>query len=65
MSKYGMTLTVLCTELAEAVGKDEEPEVGGFDLSAGLFGPNVSEWLRSVAEQVSGESRQQQQKDEL
>jgi hypothetical protein len=57
MSKYGMTLTVLCTELAEAVAKDEAPEEGGFDLSAGLFGSNVSEWLRKTAEAISGESR--------
>jgi hypothetical protein len=49
MSAYGMILTVLCTNLAEAVAKDEAPEVGGFDLSAGMFGPNVSEWLRGVA----------------
>lgn len=49
MSRTRMTLTVLCTQLAEAVAKDEEPEVGGFDLSAGMFGPNVSSWLREVA----------------
>lgn len=35
--------------LATAVAKDEEPEVGGFDLSAGLFGPNVSQWIRKIA----------------
>jgi len=52
MSAYGMTLTVLCTGLAEAVLKDEAPEVGGFDLSAGLFGPNVSAWLRDVAQEL-------------
>jgi hypothetical protein len=50
---YGMTLTVLCTQLAEAVGKDEAPEVGGFDLSAGMFGPHVSQWLRDVAATIA------------
>lgn len=55
MSSYGMTLTVLATGLAEAVLKDEAPEVGGFDLSAGMYGPNVSDWLRSVARQLDGD----------
>lgn len=49
-----MALTVLCTGLAEAVRKDEAPEVGGFDLSAGMFGPHVSDWLRSMAAEVPG-----------
>lgn len=65
MSRYGMTLTVLCTELAEAVSKDEAPDVGGFDISAGLFGPNLSEWLRKTAEIISGETRLEKKKDEL
>jgi len=52
-----MTLTVLCNGLAEAVAKDEAPEIGGFDLSAGMFGPNVSEWLRQTAEEISKEQR--------
>lgn len=53
MSAYGMTLTVLCTTLAEAVAKDEDPSAGGFDLSAGLFGPNVSQWLRETAAEIT------------
>lgn len=57
MSKYGMTLTVLCTELAEAVNKDEQPEAGGCDVSAGMFGPHLSEWLRKLAEQLTNENR--------
>lgn len=57
MSAYGMTLTVLATELAAAVAEDEKPENGGCDLSAGLYGPAVSEWLRKLAEQLSGEKR--------
>jgi hypothetical protein len=57
MSKYGMTLTVLATELAEAVAEDEKPENGGFDISAGMYGPHLSEWLRKVAERISDEER--------
>jgi hypothetical protein len=57
MSVYGMTLTVLANELIEAVRKDELPESGGFDISAGLIGENLSEWLRTVAETVSNEKR--------
>lgn len=57
MSKYGATLTVLCTTLSEAVLKDEAGE--GCDISAGLFGAHLSEWLRDTAETVSGEKRQQ------
>ena len=59
MSAYGMTLTVLCTGLVEAVAKDEAPEIGGFDLSAGMFGPNVSDWLREVATQLCAQSTPQ------
>lgn len=57
MSAYGMTLTVLATELAAAVVEDEKPENGGCDLAAGMYGPAVSEWLRKIAEQISGEKR--------
>jgi len=49
MSRYGITVTVLATELAEAVRKDEVPEEEGFDLSAGLFGTHVSQWIRDTA----------------
>lgn len=48
------TLTTLCAGLCDAVLKDEVPEVGGFDLSAGLFGPNVSQWLRDTAKAIEG-----------
>jgi hypothetical protein len=48
MSARGMTF-ILATSLAEAVAKDEAPEQGGFDLSAGMFGEHVSAWLREVA----------------
>lgn len=46
------TLKTLATQLAEAVLKDEAPEEGGFDLSAGLFGRHVSEWLQEVAKKL-------------
>lgn len=60
MSAYGITLTVLATGLAEAVAKDELPDNGGFDLSAGLFGQNVSAWLRSVAEELAAAQAREQ-----
>lgn len=44
-----MMTTVLATGLAEAVRLDEAPDQDGFDLSAGLFGKHVSDWLRTVA----------------
>lgn len=37
----------LAKELAEAVFEDENGD--GCDLSAGLFGPSVSAWLRQIA----------------
>lgn len=50
MSLKGMTLTVLATQLAEAVAKDEAHKRGGCDLSAGMYGPNVKQWLRDLAD---------------
>lgn len=44
---YGMASTVLFTELVQAAVKDDEME--GFDLSAGLAGPAISAWIRSLA----------------
>jgi hypothetical protein len=52
MSNYGMTVTLLATGLAEAVAKDERPEEGGFDLSAGMFGKHVSDWIREIAKEL-------------
>jgi len=44
----GFGARALAAELAEAALKDDnDPE--GHDISAGLFGPNVSAWLRKVA----------------
>lgn len=42
-------LTDLAMGLAKAVALDEQPEEGGFDLSAGMFGSHVSAWLREIA----------------
>ena len=52
MSAYGVMVTVLATQLAEAVLKDEAPAEGGFDLSAGMFGRHVSDWIRAVAQEL-------------
>ena len=54
MSRYGMTLTLLTSGLAKAVAEDENE---GFNLSASMFGPNISEWLKQTAEAVSEQSR--------
>ena len=60
MSRYGITLTVLATGLVEAMGKDEQfalnnPDhrYAGFDISAGLFGVEVYNWLKEVAGTIS------------
>jgi hypothetical protein len=50
MSKINVAVTALARGLAEAVAKDETPEAGGCDISAGMFGPHASQWLRDVAE---------------
>ena len=52
MSAYGVTVAVLAKQLAEAVLKDEAPEESGFDLSAGIFGRYVSDWIRSIAKEL-------------
>lgn len=65
MSAYGITVTVLATGLAEAVAKDEAPEEGGFDLSAGMFGKHVSDWLRGIAKQLEVLRVQSQTNKEL
>ncbi len=52
MSTYGVTVTILATQLAEAVLKDEAPEEGGFDLSAGMFGKHVSDWIRATEKEL-------------
>lgn len=39
----------LARGLSSAVGRDEAPAEGGFDMSAGLYGTHVSLWLRQRA----------------
>lgn len=56
MSIYGATVTILATQLAEAVAKDEPLEEGGFDLSAGMFGRHVSNWILATARQLDDRS---------
>ena len=52
MSELGITTTILATQLMDAVRKDEASEEGVFDLSIGLFGRHVSNWLRMVAKEL-------------
>jgi hypothetical protein len=54
MSIEGMRTTILATQLGQAVSKDEQ-DPDGFDLSGGLFGPAVSELLRTWAADAVGE----------
>lgn len=43
-------VTKLKLELTEAVVRDENPRLGGFKLNQGLYGPNVSEFLKKLAD---------------
>lgn len=52
MSELGMTITTIATQIAEAVLKDESPESGGCDLSAGMFGPHLSKVIRDLAQSI-------------
>jgi hypothetical protein len=54
MSTLRDTVIFLAGELAEAVSQDEHAG-DGFDLSAGLFGTHVSNWVYGVAELITGE----------
>lgn len=58
MSARGAMITVLATELSNAIRADEHGE--GHDIGAGLFGPAVSAWIRKTADafmEASGTSR--------
>lgn len=48
MSARGAMITVLATELSEAVKADEHSE--GHDIGAGLYGPAVSAWIRKTVD---------------
>jgi hypothetical protein len=43
-------VTKIKLELANAVLRDENPRLGGFKLSQGLYGPNVTEFLKKIAD---------------
>lgn len=47
----------LAGAIAEAVAKDEAPEAGGFDLSAGLFGANLSAAIANHVALASGREK--------
>jgi len=49
MSK-GLIVTVLATQLAEAVEKDEKSD--GCDIANGLFGIHTSMFIREISEQL-------------
>lgn len=48
MSARGAMITVMATELSNAVRADEEGE--GCDISAGLYGIAVSEFIRKYVD---------------
>lgn len=52
MSTLGITQTVIATEIVKAVAADETPENGGCDISAGMFGPALSQWIREIAKHI-------------
>jgi hypothetical protein len=51
MSRFDMNCTLLALGLANAVAEDEKE---GHDMSAGMFGLAVSQWLRGVATDLQG-----------
>lgn len=52
MGTLGATETIIATEICNAVAADETPENGGCDLSAGMFGPALSQWVRDTAKHI-------------
>ena len=50
MSIKGVTLSILATGLSTALLNDEQEfeDQGGFDISGGLYGKHVSNWIREV-----------------
>jgi hypothetical protein len=49
MSQLGIITTVIATNIAEAVVKDEKNE--GCDIAAGLFGVELSQVVRELAQE--------------
>ena len=52
MSAHGMTKTILATELANAVRKDDAVGHPPFEIGHGRFGPAVTEWIGTVAQEL-------------
>jgi len=50
MSALGITTTIIATMLVDASVKDDTD--GGYDISAGLFGPAQSDAIREIAGQL-------------
>lgn len=53
MSRFDMNCTLLALGLANAVAEGEKDTPDGFDMSAGMFGLAVSQWLRGVAQDLA------------
>lgn len=53
MNRFDMNCTLLALGLANAVAEDEKDTTDGFDMSAGVFGLAVSQWLRGVARDLA------------
>lgn len=64
MSVRGAMITVLATELANAVRADDaDPQ--GHDIAAGIFGSAVSTWVRKTADAFIENTIDRQPKPEL
>lgn len=58
MSAENMQAQVIAGMIVDAIVQDEKPEAGGFDLSAGMFGPALSEAIRKLAREQIDLQRQ-------
>jgi len=52
MSGLGATITVLATQLSEAVCADEAISDVKHNIAAGEFGKHVSDWIRDTAKEL-------------
>lgn len=57
MSRRGMTLTVLATGLAQAVGEDGDVMCDGSTPGSLAFTPSISAWLREIADELDDTAR--------
>jgi hypothetical protein len=58
MSQVGMITTVISTNIAQAVAADEKS--GGNNISAGLFGAELSKVVRDLAQAICDIEAQKQ-----